>query len=250
MLDKTTLNQLHDLRLHTMSAKLSEQQNQPDILSFSFDERFGLLVDAEWMKKRGNRIERYVQQAQFRFPAVIEDIDYTGKHGISKKDVLILSEGGYLRKKQNVLVSGFTGIGKTYLICALGRCACCQCLSVRYIRTPDLFLELADAQLDGKYSSYRRRLAKFSLLILDDWGMRPFTIEESHEILELMELRYQNGSTIISSQIPYTSWHELFPDPTVADAILDRIVHNAYKFNLSGESMRKTLAEKEFVRES
>lgn len=250
MLEKTTLNQLRDLRLPAMAAKLTEQQQQPDILSLSFEERFGILVDTEWMKKRGNRIDRYIRQANFRFPAVIEDIEYSGKHGITKKDVLKFSQCNYIHKKQNILVSGLTGIGKTYLVCALGRCACYQCLAVRYYRLSDLFLELSVAQLDGRYLSFRKQLSKVPLLILDDWGLKPFTDEESHEILELMELRYQNGSIIIASQLPYTNWHELFPDPTVADGVLDRVVHNSYKFDLSGESMRKILAEKEFERES
>lgn len=250
MLEKTTLNKLYDLRLPTIASKLSEQQDQPEILSLSFEERLGLLVDAEWMAKKEKKIDRFVRQANFRFPAVIEDIEYSGKHGITKKDVLNFSQCSYIHKKQNILVSGLTGIGKTYLICALGRSACYQCLAVRYFRTADLFLELSCAQLDGKYLSFRKQLSKLPLLILDDWGLKPFSEEESYEILELMELRYQNGSTIIASQLPWTSWHELFPDPTIADAVLDRVVHNSYRFDLSGESMRKILAEKEFERES
>ncbi len=250
MLETTTLNQLRDLSLHTMAKKLTEQQNQPEILSLTFEERFGMLVDAEWMRKRENRIERYICQANFRFPAVIEDIEYSGKHGITKKDVLILSQCSYIHKKQNILVSGLTGIGKTYLICALGRTACYQSLPVRYFRTSDLFLELSCAQLAGRYLTFRKQLANIPLLILDDWGLKRFSDEESHEVLELIELRYQNNSTIISSQLPYTNWHELFPDPTIADAVLDRIIHNSYKFDLSGESMRKVLAKKDFERES
>ncbi len=250
MLDKTTLNQLHDLKLKTMAQQISLQQEQPDITALTFEERLGMIVEAEWLSKRSSRIQRYAAQASFRFPAVIEDIEYNGKHGITKQDVLRLSDGSYIKKKQNILISGLTGVGKTYLVCALGQSACNRCVPVRYIRTADLFFELADAQMAGKYLQYRNKLAKVPLLILDDWGMRPFTIEESHEIMELFELRYQKGATIIAGQLPHTSWHELFPDPTLSDAILDRIVHNAHKFNITGESMRKILAEKELHTQS
>lgn len=250
MLDKTTLNQLHDLHLHTLAATLNTQQDQPEVLSLSFEERLGILVEAEWMKRRENRIDRIIRQAQFRFSAVVEDIEYHGKQGITKKDIQKLCDCAFIRKKQNILLSGPTGVGKTYLACALGRSACYQCYSVRYIRTNDLFLELADARMEGKYSAYRKNLSRVSMLILDDWGMRSFTEDESHEILELMEMRYQASSTVIVSQPPYSEWHQLFPDPTLADAVLDRIIHNSYKFNIIGESMRKTLAEKDFDRES
>lgn len=249
MLDKTTINQLRDLKLPAMASKALEMQEQPEMLNLSFEERLGMLVDAEWTAKRSRRIERYVRQAEFRFQAVIQDIDYHGKHGITKEDVLRFSEGGYLRKKQNIILSGPTGVGKTYLICALGRQACYQCIAVLYIRISDLFMALSDAQMNGKYTAYRNRLVRVPLIILDDWGMKSFTIEESHEIMELAELRYQHGSTIIAGQLPSSQWHELFPDPTLADAILDRLVHNAYKFNLSGDSMRKTLADRQFDQE-
>jgi len=249
MLDKTTLNQLRDMKLNVMASKILEQQAQPDILRISFEERLGMLVDAEWSSKRRRRIERYIRQASFRFEAVIEDIDYHDKHGISKDDMMRLSEGGYITKKQNIIFSGPTGIGKTYLACALGRQACYQYISVKYLRVTDFFMMLSDAHLENRYASFRKKLIRIPLLILDDWGMKPFTIEESHEIMELTEMRYQYGSTIFSGQLPHSKWHELFPDPTLADAILDRIVHNSYKFNLTGESMRKTMAVHQFERD-
>jgi DNA replication protein DnaC len=249
MLENTTLNQLCDLRLKVMAQTIREQQEQPDMPALSFEERLGMAVEAEWLAKRSRRIQRHISQADFRFPAMMEDIEYHGKHGITKQDVLRMSDGGYIKKKQNILISGPTGVGKTYLVCALGRCACNTLVQVRYIRTVDLFFEIADAQMAGKYVSLRKKLAKVPLLILDDWGMRPFTPEESHEIMELFEMRYQKGSAIIAGQLPYANWHELFPDPTLSDAILDRIVHNAHKFNITGESMRKILAEKEMIAE-
>jgi DNA replication protein DnaC len=246
MLNNTTINQLHDLRLTVMAAKLREQQEQPDIASLSFEERLGLLVEAEWFSRRTKRIDKLTAQAGFRFDASLEDIDYQGKHGITKPDILRLSTGNYLKKYLNILVSGPTGVGKTYLVCALGRTACTQGIPVLYTRLPDLFLRLSQAQLDGHYASVREKLSKTPLLILDDWGLRKFTLEETHEIMELVERRYDRAATIISGQLPVSAWHDLFPDPTLADAILDRVIHNAYKYNISGDSMRKTLAGKDF----
>jgi DNA replication protein DnaC len=245
MLDKTTLNQLHELRLSAMAAKLVQMREQPELASLSFDESFAILVQAEWISKRSKRINRFISNAGFRFPAVIEDIDYSGKKGLSKPEVLRLSEGLYLRKKQNIFVCGPTGVGKTYLACALGRSACSQGSQALYIRIPDFFIRLADAQMEGRFASLRKKLSAVPLLILDDWGLRKFTLEETHEIMELFERRYDCASTIIVSQLPSLVWHELFPDPTLADAILDRVVHNAHKLNISGESMRKTLASRD-----
>jgi DNA replication protein DnaC len=234
------------MKLGAMAAKLAWQQEQPDMQALSFEERLGMLVDAEWMAKHDRRIDRFIKQAQFRFPAAIEDIDYHEKRGITKTDVLRLSDCLYIQKKQNLIISGPTGVGKTYLACALGRCACRLGIAVMYIRMSDLFLSISEAHATNSYASFRKRPVSVPLLILDDWGIKPFSMIECHEMAELVEMRYGRASTIILSQLPYTSWHELFPDPTQADAVLDRLVHNAYKFNLTGESMRKTLAIRQF----
>jgi len=250
MLDKATLTKLREMKLTAMAAKLVWQQEQPDMQNLSFEERLGMLVDAEWLARCGRRVERFIRQAEFRFPAAVEDIDYHDKRGITKDDILRLSDCSYIQKKQGVILSGPTGVGKTYLACALGRCACQLGIAVRYFRISDLFLTLQDARVSGSYSSHRKRLAKIPLLILDDWGMKPFSLDECHEIMELAEHRYDRASTLISGQLPVASWHELFPDPILADAILDRLVHNAYKYNLVGESMRKTLALRQFQDEA
>jgi len=237
------------MNLSAMADKFTWLQEKQNTQCLSFEEWFGMLVDTEWLAKRGRRIDRFVRQAEFRFPAVVEDIDYHGKHGITKDDILRLSDCSFIRKKQNIILSGPTGIGKTYIACALGRCACQLNIAVRYLRISDLFLLLADARGSrgsGSYLSFRKQLKNVQLLILDDWGMKPFSMDECHEVMDLAELRYEKASTLISSQLPPTSWHELFPDPTLADATLDRLVHNAFKFNLVGESMRKTLALRQF----
>ena len=246
MFDKATLNKLRDMKLSAMAAKFAWQQEQPDMQVLSFEERFGMLVDAEWFAKQDRRIDRFIKQAQFRFPAAIEDIDYHEKRGITKPDVLRLSDCLYIQKKQNLIISGPTGVGKTFLACALGRCACRLGIAVMYIRMSDLFLSVSEAHATNSYASFRKRPASVPLLILDDWGIKPFSMVECHEMSELVEMRYGRASTVILSQLPYTSWHELFPDPTQADAVLDRLVHNAYKYNLTGESMRKTLALRQF----
>jgi len=196
------------------------------------------LVEAEWQSRRNKRTERLIRQAGFRFTADIHDIDWQGKSGIPKPEIFKHSLGAYIKKANNIIFSGPTGVGKTYLICALGRAACAQGVKVMYIRLPDFFQLVCDKRI------FRDRCAKVPLLILDDWGLKKFSLEETGELSELFERRYERAPTIISGQVPFTSWHELFPDPTQADSILDRIIHNAYKYSIAGESMRKTIGKR------
>ena len=242
MFDNATLSKLRELRLSTMAASFKEQQDKADMSSLTFEERFAFLVEAEWLSRRNKRTERLVRQASFRFPAAIEDIDWQSKRGISKPEILKHSLGAYIKKAHNIVLCGPTGVGKTYLACALGRAACTQGVQVLYIRLPDFFQRVFEA--DKYKSSFRDRCAKVPLLILDDWGLKKFSLEETGELSELFERRYGRVSTIISGQVPSTSWHELFPDPTQADSILDRIVHNAYTYSIAGESMRKTIGKR------
>jgi DNA replication protein DnaC len=243
MFDAATLSQLHDLHLPAMAESFREQQQKNDIRSLSFEERFALLVEAEWINRRNKRTQRLTKQASFRLSAFIEDIDYHNKKGISKPEMLKLSLGTYINKAHNIFFSGPTGVGKTYLVCALGRAACMQGFQVLYIRLPDFFRWVFAARSNGRQAPFRDKCAKVPLLILDDWGIKKFSLEETAELSDLFERRYGRAATIISGQVPSTSWHDLFPDPTQADSILDRIVHNAYIYNITGESMRKTIGK-------
>ena len=246
MLNNATLNQLKDLRLNVMADGFKEQLEKRNIASLSFEERFGLLVEAEWLERLNKRTERLIKNADFRFTATIEDINYTNKTGVSKGEIIKLSLGGYVKKAQNVFFCGPTGVGKTYLACALGRSACLQGIQVFYVRIPDFFNCVSAAHFQGRQIHFRDKCSKVPVLILDDWGLKKFTLEETAELSNLFERRYGRVSTIISSQVPSTEWHELFPDPTQADSILDRIVHNAYPYNITGESMRKTIGKRGF----
>jgi len=246
MLNNATLSQLKDLRLSVMADGFKEQSEKKNIASLSFEERFALLVEAEWLHRLNKRTERLIKKAGFRFTAAVEDIDYTNKKGVSKGEIIKLSLGAYIKKAQNVFFCGPTGVGKTYLACALGRSACLQGIQVFYIRLPDFFSCLFSVNPKGRQSHFRDNCSKVPLLILDDWGLKKFTLEETAELSNLFERRYNRVSTIISSQVPFAAWHELFPDPTQADSILDRIVHNAYDYNITGESMRKTIGKRSF----
>jgi DNA replication protein DnaC len=244
MFDNATLSHLKDLRLPAMAECFREQQSKSGIASLPFEERFALLVEAEWLNRLNKRNERLIKKAGFRIPAAIEDIDWHHKKGITKPEVLKLSLGSYIKKALNIILSGPTGVGKTYLACALGRAACTQGFQVLYVRLPDFFRWTFAAQADGRKAPFRDKCGKVPLLILDDWGLKKFSLEETGELSDLFEQRYGRASTIISGQVPFTSWHELFPDPTQADSILDRIVHTAYTYNISGESMRKSIGKR------
>jgi DNA replication protein DnaC len=244
MLDQTTLNKLHQMHLAGMAACWVRQEEQ-NLDPLPFADRFTLLVEAQWLEQKNRRISRLISQASFRFPASIENIAFQGKHGITRTDILRLAEGSFVRNHYNLILSGPTGVGKTYIACALGRSICVQGQAVSYLRIPDLFLTLAEAQGEYRSSTLLKKLAAVPLLILDEWGLRRFTLEETQVLLEVFEQRYDRRSTLICGQTPPSSWHDLFSDPTLADAILDRVIHNALKYSLSGESMRKVLAEKE-----
>ena len=239
MLPHPTLDKLQTLRLHGMLKALHEQSKAPGIDSLSFEERLGLLVDRELTERDDKRLSSRLRQARLKHNACLEDIDYGSPRGLDRALILQLSSGRWLRDGLNLIIGGATGVGKTWLACALAHQACREGYSVRYLRLPRLMEELGLAHGDGRFTKLMSGYAKTDLLILDDWGMAPFTAEQRRDMLELLDDRYGQRSTIVTSQMPVDNWHELIGDPTLADAILDRLVHNAYRINLKGESMRR-----------
>lgn len=239
MLPNPTLDKLQTLRLHGMIKALNEQQATPDINDLSFDERLGLMVDRELTERENTRLTTRLKAARLRHNACLEDIDYRSPRGLDKSLILQLGSGQWLRDGLNLIIGGPTGVGKTWLAFALAHKACRDGYSVRYLRLPRLLEELGLAHGDGRFAKLMTGYAKTDLLILDDWGLAPFTAAQRRDMLELLDDRYGSRSTLVTSQLPVDKWHALIGDPTLGDAILDRLVHNAYRIELKGESMRK-----------
>lgn len=239
MLTHPTLEKLHTLRLNGMLNALNEQQQMPDIDSLGFEERLGLLIDREVTERENRRLQTRLNKAKLRHSCSMEDLDVKATRGLDKTLILTLAVCTWIARHINVLICGPTGVGKSYLACALGHKACLEGYSSLYLRLPRLFEELRIAKADGRYGKLMLSYAKTDLLILDDWGLTPMTDPQRRDLLEILEDRYGKRSTIVTSQLPVAAWHESIGDPTLADAILDRLVHNAYKIELKGESMRK-----------
>ena len=238
---EAVIEKLTAMKLHGMSEGLKEQMNSAAYRDLGFEERFGLLVDREKLHRENRQIKILLSHAHLRHPlACPENIDFRTRRGITKDGILRLSQSKWIRENQNVIIVGPTGVGKTYLACALGNSAIRQGIGTLYTRLPRLSRELKIAKADGSYVKLLQRLQRIKLLIIDDWGINPFTDEERRDFLEIMEDRHNVRSTIIGSQFPVDTWHDIIGDPTLADAICDRIVHNAHKIILKGEeSMRK-----------
>lgn len=239
MLTHPTLEKLQTLRLPGMLKALEEQQRMPDIGSLGFDERLGLLIDRELTERENRRLGTRLKKAKLRHSCCVEDINFKASRGLDKSLILSLAACTWIARGLNLLICGPTGIGKSYLACALGHKACLEGYSVLYLRLPRLFEELRLAKADGRYGKLMLGYAKTDLLILDDWGLTPMTDPQRRDLLEILEDRYGKSSTIVTSQLPITVWHEAIGDPTLADAILDRLVHNAHKIELKGDSLRK-----------
>jgi DNA replication protein DnaC len=239
MLIHPTLDKLKALRFTGMVRALEEQMNMPQISDLTFEDRLGLMIDREVTERENRRLNSRLKKARLRQQASIEDIDYRHPRGLDKSLMAHLASCTFISEHHNLIITGPTGSGKTYLSCALAQKACREGYSAQYIRLPRLLPELHIAKGDGRYGRLLASFAKTDLLVLDDWGLIPLTDEQRHDLLEITEDRYNLRSTLVVSQFPVENWHDLIGDPTLADAILDRLVHNAYKITLKGESMRK-----------
>jgi len=244
MLHEPTIEKLHELRLAIMAEAWQQQQKDAKIGALSFDERFTLLVDAEHQARDNRRLTRLLKDAQLRIPqACVEDVATSAARGIEKAMLRQLASCSWVNEHLNVLITGGTGVGKSFLACALGQSACRKALRVTYRRVPRLLDELALARAEGSHARLLAKLAKFDVLVLDDWGLGAPKDSQRHDLLEVIEDRYGRVSTIVTSQLPVGKWHEWIGDPTMADAILDRVVNNAYKIDLKGASRRRSETE-------
>lgn len=246
MMQEETIARLHQLKLHGFAEAMIEQSQSTRYGDLSFEERLGMLVDREIVARDNRRLTNLLRAARLRYSSACpEDIDFRTPRGLAKDVVLSLAQNNWLKGKQNVIITGPTGSGKTFMACALANSACRSGHSTYYIRLPRLLQEMNIARGDGSYGKMLTRLAKYALLVIDDWGLAKLNDKERRDLLEVLEDRHGVSSTIISSQIPMDRWHDTIGDPTIADAVLDRLVHNAHMITMSmkAESMRKLMSK-------
>ena len=240
MLNEPTLEKLRELRLNALAETWSEQRKDPKMTGLDFDERFGLLVDAEWLDRQNKRLARNLREAKLRLSdACIEGIDYPPRRKLDKAMIRGLASCTWIHEHHNVVITGPTGVGKTYIACALAQQACRKGYRALYRRVPRIFDEILLARADGTYPRWLAKVARFDVVVLDDWGLVPLAESERRDLLEIMEDRYGNRSTILTSQMPVAQWHDQVGDPTIADAFCDRLLHNAHRIELHGPSRRQ-----------
>ena len=240
MLTTPTLDRLHGLRLTTFALAWQAQQQDPAATALGFDERLALLVDAEYLARENKRVQTALKEAKLRLSqACVEDIDYAARRELDKALVRQLATGRWIHEHHNILITGMTGTGKTYVACALAQQACRQGHRALYRRVPRLFEELTLAHADGRYIRLLARFARADVLVLDDWGLGGLRDQDRRDLLEVLEDRTGTRATIVTSQLPPTKWHDYLADPTTADAICDRLLHPAHRLALKGPSRRK-----------
>jgi DNA replication protein DnaC len=241
MIDQTTIGKLHEMKLNSMAEAFRNQIQDQALAGLTFEERFGLIVDIEWAKRKNNRLARLIQNACLtETGACIENIEYTADRKIDKTQITRLATCNYLHEKHNIIILGASGAGKSYLACAFGVAACRNFFAAKYIRLPELLNDLAVARGEGIYKKVINEYKKISLLILDEWLLMPLSSIEARDLLEIVEARHKRASTIFVSQFAPQGWHSKIGEETLADAILDRIVHDSYSIFIEGkDSMRK-----------
>jgi DNA replication protein DnaC len=244
MLNQPTLEKLQTMKLHGMADAFRAQLKTTDTSQLSFEERFAMLVDQQWLWKENRALARRLRAAKLKERGVVEDIDYQHPRGLDRKLLRTLASSEWVRQHQNLLLIGPTGIGKTWLGCALAQKACRDGFTILHKRAAEMFRDLAVAHVDGSFGRQLTKLSRIDILVLDDFAMAPLKDSERRDFLELCDDRYQRRSMILTSQLPLAHWHEQIGDPTLADSILDRLVHNAYRIELNGESMRKKRGRK------
>lgn len=240
MLIEQTLEKMNSMKLSGMAEGLRQQLGSAEHVKLAFDDRLGLLVDAEWIAREQRKLAKRLRAAKLRYPASIEDVDFKHPRGLDRQQVLSLSNGGFVQSRHNLVITGPTGVGKSYLACAFVERACCLGYKASYLRLPRLLQQLAVGRGDGSYARVLDRLARLDLLAIDDWLLAPLRDTERRDLVEVIEDRSERVSTLIASQLPTKDWHASIGDPNLADAICDRLLHNAHRIELKGASKRRT----------
>ena len=240
MLIEQTIDKLNALKLGAMADAFQKQLDTDQAAALSFEERLGLVVDTEWTAREQRKLDRRLRTAKLRYPATLEAVDFTHSRRLNRQQILTLGACAWIAERHNVIVTGPCGIGKSFLACAFVERACRRSFAARYVRMPRLLHELAVGRGDGSYTRLLARLAKLDLLAIDDWMLAPLRDPERRDLIEVIEDRAERASTLIASQLPVTDWHAVIGDPNQADAICDRLLHDAHRIELKGRSMRRT----------